>query len=200
MPLAVTVTRVSRRLLDALLVLLVALVLGALVIARVVPLLTGGATFVVGGGSMVPAIPVGAAVIVTPVPASDLRPGDVVSLRVGPAQAIFTHRIARLVSRDDGLWLETRGDANPEPDPSLVPADAVIGRFAVAIPVAGYVVALMSAVPGLVFLLSLAGFLLAAAWLLESVEDGRRPDRRRPAAVGRADRVADATAGQGTGG
>jgi signal peptidase I len=197
MPLAVIATRVSRRLLDVLLILLICLALATLVIARVIPSLTGGATFVVGGGSMAPAIPLGSAVIATPVAAADLRPGDVVSLQVGAQRAIFTHRITRVVTRDDGLWLETRGDANPGPDPSLVPAGDVIGRVMAVIPWAGYVVTLLSSVQGVVFLVSLAGFLLAGAWLLDTLESDQRAALRRRAAAGLAALGPEPVAGQG---
>lgn len=174
------VIRVARRTLDALLIFVIALVLGTVVIARVIPQLTGGHTLVVGGGSMEPSIPLGAAVVAFPVAAGDLRVEQVVSVRVGPRKAIFTHRIIRLVAREDGLWLATQGDANPEPDPSLIPASAVIGRVDWQVPYAGFLVTLLGSVSGVAFVLSLAGFLLAGAWLLETLEDDQRAARRRP--------------------
>ena len=54
MSLAHRITRLARRTLDVLLVLLIALVLATVVIARGVPWVTGGSTFIVGGGSMEP--------------------------------------------------------------------------------------------------------------------------------------------------
>ncbi len=179
MPFTVASTRLVRRILDLLLVALVSIVVITLIVARVVPVVTGGATFVVGGGSMDPTIPVGSLVIVTPAAAEDLAVGDVVSIKVGDQQAVFTHRITRLVSRDDGLWLETKGDANAQPDPSIVPAATVIGRDAVNVPLAGYAVWLLGSVPGLMLLVGLGVFLLAGAWLLESIELEHRAARHR---------------------
>lgn len=49
MPLACRITHLARRLLDVLLVALVLFALGIVVLARVVPTLTGGGTCVVGG-------------------------------------------------------------------------------------------------------------------------------------------------------
>ena len=72
-----------RRLLDGLLLALVAVSLGVLLLGRVVPL-TGHPTLVVAGPSMEPAIPMGSAVVLDPVASADLAVGDVVSLRSGP--------------------------------------------------------------------------------------------------------------------
>ncbi len=180
--LGVAAIRVSRRLVDGLLLALIIIVLGTLAVGRLAPAITGGTTFVVGGGSMEPTIPFGSAALVTPVAATDLRVGDVVSLRVGPAKTVFTHRITRLVPRSDGLWLESRGDANKEPDPALIPASDVIGRLALSIPYAGYPVAILGSLLGIVLALGLASFLVAAAWLLESVEQDHRLELDRRAA------------------
>lgn len=176
-----TITRLARRTLDLLLVALILIVLATILIARIVPSLTGGSTFVVGGGSMEPSIPFGSVVIVTPVAAEALSAGDIVSVRVGAQQAVFTHRILRLVPRDDGLWIETKGDANPKPDPSIIPATTVIGRLEVAIPYAGYAVRLLSTAQGVLFLLAFGVLLLAGAWLLESLEIDLDANRRRAA-------------------
>jgi signal peptidase len=181
MRLVAILTRAGRRTLDLLLVALILVVLATIVVARVIPSVTGGATFVVGGGSMEPAIPFGSVVIVTPVPAERLAVGDVVSVRVGAQQAVFTHRIVRLVPREDGLWLETKGDANAKPDPSIIPASTVIGRLEADIPYAGYAVRLLSTSQGVLFLLALGVLLLAGAWTLESFEFDQVAARRRAA-------------------
>jgi signal peptidase I len=171
MPVLARSVRAARRTIDVLLVALIAAVLVAVVLARGLPLLTGGTSFVVAGGSMEPAIPIGSVVLDTPVDAEDLRPGDIVSLQTGSAHAVFTHRIVRIVALPDGLYVETRGDANPAVDPSLVSVRDVIGRVTVSVPYAGFGVALLSSIQGVLFVLSLAALLLVAAWLLESLED-----------------------------
>jgi signal peptidase len=175
------VTRAARRTLDIILITLILLVLATVIVARVIPTVTGGATFVVGGGSMDPAIPMGAVVIVGLVTADELAVGDVVSVKVGEQQAIFTHRITRLVDRDGVAWLQTKGDANEDEDPSIIPATAVIGRVAVTLPYAGYAVRLLSTAQGVLFLLALGMLMLAGAWLLESLEIDQASARRRAA-------------------
>jgi len=183
MSVAYLVTRAARRTLDIVLIALIVLVLATVVIARVIPMVTGGATFVVGGGSMEPAIPMGAVVIATPVAQDELAIGDVVSIKVGEKQAIFTHRITRLIDREGAVWIQTKGDANEDQDPSIIPVTAVIGRVAVTLPYAGYAVRLLSTAQGVLFLLALAMLTLAGAWLLESLEIDQAATRRRAAAA-----------------
>ena len=161
--------RFVRRLLDLLLLLLILAALCGVGLGKLVPL-TGSKTLAVGGGSMAPAIPVGAAVVVTPVRPEELARGDVVSMFAGQSRAIFTHRIVRVVSKDDGTWIETRGDANAAPDPTLVPAADVIGRVDWTIPYAGYLITLLSLPVGVMFVIGLALALMACTWLLESFE------------------------------
>jgi signal peptidase I len=161
--------RLVRRALDGLLLALFGLILVALFLGRFVPVL-GGTTFVVAGPSMGEAAPIGSAVVATPVDPHELAVGDIVSMQVGPQKAIFTHRIVRVVDRDGEVWIETAGDANPAPDPAIVPASAVIGRVGIVLPYAGYVLALLSTLAGLAFVCGLGALIVTAAWLLETVE------------------------------
>ena len=162
-------TVIVRRVLDAVLIALILVVLFGVILGKVVPL-TGRQTIIIGGQSMEPAIHIGSAIIVAPVGAAELRVGDVVSLRAGDDNALFTHRIVEVVDRPDGRWIRTKGDANASPDPTLVHASAVVGRVQLAIPLAGYLIALLSIPTGVLFLIGLAATLLAAVWLLESLE------------------------------
>jgi signal peptidase len=184
MPSAVSFARTARRTLDVLLLLLIGLVVVTMLIGRGIPAILGGTTFVVGGGSMEPTIPIGSAVLVAPVAAADLAVGDVVSLRVGEQHAVFTHRIVRLADRDGTVWLETQGDANAAPDPSLVPASAVIGRAVISVPLAGYLISILGSLQGLLFLVSLGVLVLAGAWMLEALEDDLSESARRRAQEG----------------
>jgi len=156
---------IGRSLDIALLVLIGVCALG-LVLGRVVPL-TGHTTFVVAGGSMEPAIPLGSAVVVEPVDPRALVVGDVVSLRSGSQRAVFTHRIVRIAERDGEVWVETKGDANPSNDPSITPASAIVGRVIVSIPLAGFLIALLSIPSGVLFVVSLGLLLLIGSWTLE---------------------------------
>ncbi len=178
-------TAVVRRVLDAVLIALILVVLFGVILGKVVPL-TGRQTIIIGGSSMEPAIGVGSAIIVAPVAAADLNVGDVVSLRAGDDRSLFTHRIVRIVDQPDGRWVQTKGDANDTPDPTLTHASAIEGRVQLAIPLAGYLIALLSIPTGVLFMIGLAATLLASVWLLESLEldsidRGRSVDALTPA-------------------
>ena len=135
--------------------------------ARVAPL-AGGEVFTIRSGSMEPAIGIGSLVLVTA--AAEAATGDVIAYRLANG-AVVTHRVSQVVAGDAGRFLETRGDANPDPDPSLVPEDAVIGKVAVVVPILGFLLALLGMPIGIVTLISIAGTLLTAIWLLEELED-----------------------------
>ena len=159
-----------RRVCDSLLIALIVVVLFGVFLGRLVPL-TGRTTLIIGGGSMEPAISMGTAVVVDPVAPTAIRVGDVVSLRTGTnLQAIFTHRVTRIVERDGIPWVETKGDANPAADPSITSTEHVIGRVSATIPYAGYLLALLSVPSGVLFVIFLAAVLLTLTWLLESFE------------------------------
>jgi signal peptidase len=178
-------TGIIRRVLDALLLALIVVVLGGVVLGKLVPL-TGRQTIVIGGGSMEPAVPLGSAVIIRPVDASALSVGDIVSLKAGPQNTLYTHRIVAVIDRPDGRWVQTKGDANADQDPTLVHANAIVGRTEMVIPLAGYLIVLLSIPAGVLFLIGLAASLLAGAWLLESLEpEWVVKGRARPLPTGR---------------
>jgi signal peptidase len=161
--------RTLRRLLDVALIGLIVVALFGVVLGKLLPLV-GRQALVVAGPSMAPAIELGSAVVVEPVDAASLAAGNVISIQGPDGGAIFTHRIVRVVDRDDGRWLETKGDANVHADPTLVPATAVIGRVAWHVPLAGYLLTFLSLPIGVAVALLAAVALLVLIWLLESVE------------------------------
>ena len=168
-----------RRIVDIALITLILVVLVAVGLGRLVPL-TGRQSIVIGGASMEPAIPLGSAVVVTPVDSSVLLVGDVVSMKVDESATTYTHRIVDVVDRPDGRWVRTKGDANDTLDPTLIPPTAIVGRVDLMLPLIGYLVALMSLPVGILFVLGLAATLLAIAWLLESLEPPKVVAVRRP--------------------
>jgi signal peptidase len=172
--------RYTQWILDA---LLIALMMGSLALvglARLVPA-TGHPVFIIDSGSMVPTIPVGAAVVLDPGSAG-VRTGDVVTMRLDSG-AIFTHRITRLVSLDGVTHMETKGDANPTVDPALTPVDHVMGRVVLTIPLAGFLMAGLAMPAGMVTALMAAITLIVALWLLDE-DDAESEEVAQPDAVG----------------
>ena len=124
---------------------------------------------------MEPEIHLGAAVVIESVAPEQIAVGDVVSLRSGEGlKSIFTHRVTRVLTRPDGIWIETKGDANKTLDASITPAANVIGRVVVNVPYGGYLLKLLSVPSGVALILCLAGLLVTCTWLVETAEIERR--------------------------
>ena len=165
-----TAVRWIRRLLDVALLLLVVSFLGLVLAVDLGPGL-GHELVVIRGGSMEPAIHLGSVTEVSQARPADLRPGDVVMLKETNG-VLVSHRITRIVEQPDGLYIETKGDANASPDPVLVPVALVVGRVDLAIPGLGYLLYLLTIPIGLLSVLGLALTLFSSIWLLEDLERG----------------------------
>jgi len=95
-------------------------------------------------GSMEPALKVGGVVVTQPVGVEDIREGDVITFYSPLGDRLTTHRvIARVTSIQDTefvqlamatpteespVYFRTKGDANEDADPFLVPAENVVGK------------------------------------------------------------------------
>ncbi|MGD0122446.1 MAG: signal peptidase I [Candidatus Limnocylindrales bacterium] len=163
-----TAVRWIRRLLDVALLLLVVSVLGLVLAVNIGPRL-GHDLVVIRGGSMEPAIHLGSVTEVSQVRPADLRPGDVVMLKE-TSGVLVSYRITRVVQLPDGLYIETRGDANASVDPVLVPVSQVMGRVDLAIPGLGYLLFLLTIPAGVLAILGVALAMLFSIWLLEDFE------------------------------
>lgn len=131
---------------------------------------------VLRGNSMAPTAPVGSLVIARSVAEDELAPGDIVTFRTDRGTYV-THRITRLVERPDGLYLETKGDANATTDPQIFTASHVIGRAVAWAPGVGYVLDIAS-IPSL--WLAVIGALVSlylVASMLDSMEATRVRER-----------------------
>ena len=92
-------------------------------------------TLTVLTGSMQPALPVGAVVLVTPQPTSQVRIGQVITYAVPEGDHhIVSHRVVDVLHEGDRTVMQTKGDANDAPDPWLAEIDGDTAwqvRFAV---------------------------------------------------------------------
>lgn len=118
--------RPTRLILDAIIVIIV---VGSIILAgiSIIGPRVGYSPVVLRGNSMAPTAPVGSLVIVQPVAPADLAVDDIITFKTD-RDIYVTHRITRLVERPDGLYLETKGDANATADPQIFAATYVTGR------------------------------------------------------------------------
>lgn len=115
-----------------------ALALVLLVVAAVAPMLFGRQMYIVTGGSMAPAIPVGSAVVSERTRAVLIKEGDVITY-VNRQEHIVTHRVTEVVSDQLGRGFRTKGDANEDPDQEIVRPVNVVGRVWYHVPLVGYI-------------------------------------------------------------
>lgn len=161
-------------------VVAILLIFGIVIIFIVssLPALAGAdESYVVQSSSMSPSIETGAVVFVSGVPAEQIQQNDVITFeQAGEGQRV-THRVVEIIERDGTTEFVTKGDANKDPDPSPVPASAVVGRVAFHVPLMGYVVAFANTQLGLLTLVVLPALLLIVLelrdfWHEMSDEDG----------------------------
>lgn len=93
--------------------------------------------FVVMSGSMEPALRVGSlAYVNTRIGPDELGKGDIVTFGTEDGKTV-THRVVLVDS--DTREIMTKGDANSQADPALVPFDRVLGKTVLCVPYAGMV-------------------------------------------------------------
>jgi signal peptidase len=126
-----------------------------------IPAMLGFKVMIVTSGSMTPAISVGDAVLVEQVSPEAIEVGDVITFRMRNGGGMNTHRVLMAKEIQGRTYLQTQGDANPVPDPDLVPLDAVYGRVSLRLPKAGYLLSLLSMVWGRVLIIGLPMMILA---------------------------------------
>ena len=97
--------------------------------------------YAIHSGSMSPALPIGAEVVLRPAQAEDLAIGDVIAFhKPGRVNDVITHRIVGIETVRGEQRFVTKGDANPVPDAWRIRVRGSGWREVAAIPYAGYVV------------------------------------------------------------
>lgn len=148
-------------------IILVFLMLTLVVLAMLAPHFGWRADTVLSG-SMEPTLPVGCVEVTRPVTPEAIQPGDIITFRSPTNGELMSHRVVEVV---DGelLQFRTRGDANEDVDPYLIPSENVVGRVCFKVAHAGRVVEYLKTPLGFI-LLGLVGFALIAAEISTMLE------------------------------
>ena len=119
-------------------ILLLAVLL--LLFVLIVPLVFAGRVAIVLSASMEPLMPMGALAITMPVTAEEVEVGDIIALAPPwDPDVTVSHRVVEVLT-DGELAFRTKGDANEDIDPWLMPAEYVTGRVIFSLPYLGYLV------------------------------------------------------------
>ena len=129
-----------RRALTVLSTTLFALALTAFLAMAVGPRIFGYHTLTMLTGSMAPLINPGDVVVTMPVPASEIKVGDIIIYHIPVEdQRVETHRVTQLTTNADGsIVVQTKGDANNGIDPWLATITApTVDRHVATVPYVG---------------------------------------------------------------
>ena len=136
-------------------------VVGALTVS-LAPRLLGYSSVVVYGGSMADSVPVGSIAVTETVRPEDVSVGDVIvfhppttltNLSTNPLPLM--HRVVSVREEEGQRVFQTKGDANPTPDPTEVALQGTGSRVVYTVPYIGYLVNFAGTRLGWVLLLML---------------------------------------------
>lgn len=122
--------------------------------------------YAVTSNSMADRLNVGDAVFSRPVSFDELKPGDIVTVKVGNS-GYFTHRVVDIDI--DNRTVTTKGDANDVNDPQPTEAKCIVGRMWFSVPYLGYLSILFTGASHttvLIILVIIASALIAVNSLL----------------------------------
>lgn len=133
-----------------------------------VPSIGGYSPLIVLTDSMFPEIKSGDLIITKSADVRDVKVGDVISFfdPDGSGTSVLTHRVVELVEEDGKLFLRTKGDANNAEDPTLAPAENLIGLYQTKIAGAGNAAMFLQSTPGLIVCIGVPLVLLVGFELL----------------------------------
>ncbi|MBI4068284.1 signal peptidase I [Candidatus Kaiserbacteria bacterium] len=152
--------------------------IGALFLISIAPVELGIETKIVQSGSMEPAIPVGALVVIKPHEA--YRVGDVITYGEDTDSAVpTTHRILGVREADGTVFYTTKGDANEEGDAREVARSDVIGKVYVSVPYVGFVLNFARQPLGFALLIALPAALVILSEFAAIVQEVRALWKRR---------------------
>ncbi len=112
-------------------------------------------------GSMEPQLKVGGVAVTRPVGAEDIKVGDTITFHSPLSEKVTSHRV---IAVEDGssFHFRTKGDANEDADPFVVPAQNVVGKVCFHIPYLGYAAQFVRTPLGLLLTLCLPGLIIMA--------------------------------------
>lgn len=133
-----TIDRVSGGVLNA------AAILGLIcIVVAVIAFAAGARLIIFTSESMAPQYPVGSLAMTVPVPADQIRVGDVVSMHRSEDEKLVTHRVSSIELTEGDRLFTLRGDANEVADTEPYVARADVQRMLWVVPGAGTAVTAM---------------------------------------------------------
>lgn len=110
-------------------------------------------------GSMEPELKVGSLIITQPVESNAILIGDTITFYCPINKEMISHRV---IAIENGTlsYFRTKGDANEDPDPFIVPAQNVVGKVCFHVPYMGYVTQFIKTPLGIILILGIPGLII----------------------------------------
>jgi signal peptidase I len=125
-------------------------------------------TLTVLSGSMRPYMQPGDVVVVTPMAARDLKPGDIVTYHLPTGdRPLVTHRVIAIVEPGDKPVIRTQGDENNTPDAQARLDQSRVWRTRAVVPKLGWALVALRHPAARLIGSALAPLLLLGVWLLQ---------------------------------
>ena len=116
-------------------------------------------------GSMEPELKIGSLVVARPIEPESIVPGDIITFYLqGTSDTAVTHRVIN-VKHNSPLNFETRGDANEQPDPFIVPARDLLGKICLHVPYLDYVTEFLKTPYGYILGLAIPTAIVIAVYI-----------------------------------
>jgi signal peptidase len=110
-------------------------------------------------GSMEPGLKVGSVVVTRPVAAEEIKAGDIITFYSPLNEKLMCHRVVA-AEHGSGWHFQTKGDANDDADPFVVPAESVVGKVCFHLPYFGYVNQFVKTRLGLLLTICIPGLVI----------------------------------------
>ena len=110
-------------------------------------------------GSMEPELKVGSVVVTRPVEPEEIRAGDIITFYSPLNERLTSHRVVA-VEQTSAFHFLTKGDANGDTDPVVVPAQNVVGKVYFHLPYFGYATQFVKTPLGLLLTICLPGLVV----------------------------------------
>jgi signal peptidase len=134
-------------------------------------------------GSMEPGLKLGSVVVTRPVAAEEIKAGDIITFYSPLNDKLMSHRVVA-AEHGSGWHFQTKGDANEDADPLVVPAENVVGKVCLNLPYFGYVSQFVKTRLGLLLTICLPGLVVIVMeirniWRVPTEEKMERKYRTR---------------------
>ena len=123
-------------------------------------LLLGWRINTVASGSMDPALRVGETIMTRPVEPETINTGDIIVFSSPMHDKLVCHRVVGVEEENSSLYFQTKGDANEESDPWLVPAQNVVSRVQFHTPLLSYISSCVKSPLGFILFMGVPGLIV----------------------------------------